>query len=216
MHWSRRVDAYELEQYGVSGRLSPSVQITLTEQRTNFIPQRFWGESEVDEAWPGDLGLPHERRLQGSHKVLSYLPRVPSQYPGIGEGNIGCEVAVSGVVRPLDVDAVQLDTVGHVDGLPHGARQTLLKAHSSPPRSSSRSRRFSSAIRRVSSLSYSKRTSKTSPAETSSGSNSRGTSKVVRPSGYGKSTAQPLSSNLSICTRIYVYVSTLPSAAGAC
>src|SRR5215210_8480849 len=31
MHRPRRVDAHELEQYGVSGRLSPSVQITLTE-----------------------------------------------------------------------------------------------------------------------------------------------------------------------------------------
>src|SRR4029453_14307701 len=144
MHWPRRVDAHELEQYGVSGRLSPSVHITLTEQGTNFIPERIWGESEVDEAWPGDLGLPHERRLQGSHKVLSYLPRVPSQYPGIGEGNIGCEVAVSGVVRPLRVDSLQLAPVGPVDGLPHGPSQTLLKAQYSPPRSSSRSRRFSS------------------------------------------------------------------------
>src|SRR5215211_3614339 len=213
MHGPRRVDAHELQQYGVSRRLPPSVPFTLTEQGADLIPERPRREPEVDEPRSRNLGLPDERGVQGLHQILSDLPRIPTQYLRVGEGNVGREVAVRGIVWPLDMDAVKLDPVSFLDSLTHGARQTLLEAHCSPPRSSSRSRRFSSAIRRVSSLSYSKRTSKTSPAETSSGSNSRGTSKVVRPSGYGKSTAQPLSSNLSICTRIYVYVSTLPSAA---
>src|SRR5829696_4830159 len=183
MHRPGRVDAYELEQYGISRRLSPSVPVTLTEQRGNLIPERFGRQPEVDEAWSGDFGLTHERGVQGVHEVLSNLPRVPPQYPCIGECHVGREVAVGGVVRPLDVDTVQLDPIGPVDALPHGARQTLLEAHSSPPRSSSSSRLFSSAIRRVSSLSYSKLTSKTSPAEISSGRNSRGTSKLLHPSG---------------------------------